>query len=259
MSLVMQIGKGLLRRMRRLAAQATGQPRLRAKLREGPLIEVRLNDQIGREILRDGEFEPELRQAMLAAVKPGMTVLDVGANLGYYTVLLAQAVTPTGRVVAFEPNPVMQAELRHNLALNHFANVTVQAVALSDREGELAFHCPPPGAEGHGSLQPNDSFTARETIRVRTRPLDAVCEELSLAAVDVVKLDVEGAELQVFQGAPRLLSGPRRPVLFFESAERQCQAFGHTSFDVLAFVAAHGYSLRQVSHGNWEAKPKPAA
>jgi FkbM family methyltransferase len=257
MSLVTHLGRAVLRRLRRLAAQATGQPRLRARLRGGPLIEVRLNDQLGRDILRDEHFEDTFRREVLAALQPGMTALDIGANFGYYSVLFAHAVGPAGRVVAFEPNPVMLTELQHNLALNHFANVTVQPVALSDREGELEFCCPTPGREGHGSLRPNESFTVQQTIRVRCRPLDAVCDELRLPAVDVIKLDAEGAELMVFQGAPRLLSGPRRPRLFFECSELLCRTFGHSAFDVLSLVAGHGYALRQIDHSNWAATPKP--
>lgn len=259
MSRFTHLGKGVLRRLRRLAAQAAGQPRLRARLRGGPLIEVRLNDQLGREILRDEEFEDTFRREVLAALQPGMTALDVGANFGYYSVLFAQAVGPAGRVVAFEPNPVMLTELQHNLVLNHYTNVTVQPVALGDHEGELEFCCPTPGREGHGSLRPNASFTVQQTIRVRCRPLDAVCDELRLPAVDVIKLDAEGAELMVFQGAPRLLSGPRRPRLFFECSELLCGTFGHSAFDVLSLVAGHGYALRQIDHSNWAATPKSSA
>ena len=259
MSLVTHLGKGVLRRLRRLAAQAAGQPRLRTRLRGGPLVEVRLNDQLGRDILRDENFEDAFRREVLAALRPGMTALDIGANFGYYSVLFAHAVGPTGCVVAFEPNPVMLTELQHNLAPNHFTNVTVQPVALSDREGELEFCCPTPGREGHGSLRPNESFTVQQTIRVRCRPLDAVCDELRLPAVDVLKLDAEGAERLVFQGATRLLSSPRRPRLFFECSELLCRTFGHTAFDVLSLVARHGYALRQIDHSNWAATPKSPA
>ncbi len=248
-------GRKILRRLCRLAAQVTGRPRLRMKLEAGPLLEVRLNDQLGRVILRDEEFESELRQAMLAAIKPGMTVLDVGANFGYYSVLFAHSVGPRGRVVAFEPNPAMLHELRHNLALNEFSHVITQPFALSDHEGELEFSCPVPGQEGHGSLRPNASFAVQGTIRVRCRPLDAVCSELQLPAVDVVKVDVEGGELQVFKGATRLFSGPQRPVVFFENAEPMCRAFGHGAADVLSWVAAQRYSLKQIDSGNWVARP----
>lgn len=259
MSLMTHFGKGVLRRVRRLAAQATGRPRLRARLHDGPLIEVRLNDQLGREILRDEHFEDAFRRDVLAAFKPGMTAIDIGANFGYYSVLFAQAVTRAGRVVAFEPNPVMLTELQHNLALNQFTNVTVQPVALGDREGELEFCCPTPGREGHGSLRPNESFAVYQTIRVRCRPLDAVCDELRLPVVDLIKLDAEGAEMLVFKGATRLLSGPRRPLLFFECSELLCRTFGHSAYDVLSLVAGHGYALRQIDHSNWAATPKSSA
>lgn len=259
MSRLRHLGNGLMRRIRRLSAQITGKPRLRARLGGGPVIEVRLNDQLGRDILRDEAFEDSFRREVLGALRPGMTALDIGANFGYYSVLFAQAVGPAGRVVAFEPNPVMLVELQHNLALNQFTNVTVQPVALGDHEGELEFCCPTPGREGHGSLRPNESFTVEQTIRVRCRLLDAVCDELRLATVDVIKLDAEGAELMVFDGASRLLSSPRRPRLFFECSELLCRTFGHSAFDVLARVAGHGYALRQIDHSNWAATPKTSA
>ncbi|MFM8471589.1 MAG: FkbM family methyltransferase [Limisphaerales bacterium] len=257
MTSLAQFGKRAWRRLRRLGAQVTGQPRLRARLNAGPWIEVRLNDQLGRDILRDESFEDIFRREVVSALRPGMTALDIGANFGYYSVLFAQAVGPTGRVMAFEPNPVMLTELKHNLALNQFTHVTVQPIALGESEGELEFCCPTPGREGHGSLRPNPSFTVQETIRVRCRTLDAVCDELGLSTVDVIKLDAEGAELLVFKGATRLLSGPRRPRLYFECSELLCQTFGHSAFDVLSRVSEHGYALRQIDHSNWAATPRP--
>ena len=87
-------------------------------LQSGPRLRVRLNDHLARQILNGEAFEHTVRDRMRTSVREGMVALDIGANIGYYTVQLAHWVGPTGKVVAFEPNPVMLAELERNVQLN---------------------------------------------------------------------------------------------------------------------------------------------
>jgi FkbM family methyltransferase len=233
-----------------------GKKRVTARLSSGQRLSFRLNDQLARSIFADQSFEMTVRHRMLGKLKPGMVVLDIGSNIGYYAIEFAAGVGPSGKVVAFEPNPVMIAELTQNVALNRLQNVLIQPIALSNEESEGDFFCPQEGREGHGSLRPNETFQTTRKIRIRTRRLDDVLQELDIKAVDLIKMDVEGAEWKVFDGARRLLSDGKRPELFFECADLTCRAFGHSVLDVLNYISNHGYDLEQIDFGIWHGRPK---
>ena len=232
-----------------------GKDSIQVRLQSGQPLVVRVNDLATKQLLEGETFEKGIREKIFADVKPGMVVLDIGGNIGYYTVQFSPLVESTGKVVVFEPNPAMIRELQRNVELNQLRNVTVQAVALSHQAGEAEFHCPPSGWEGHGSLRPNVTFQAIGKITVPTRRLDDVLEELKIASVDLIKIDVEGAEWSIFKGSPRLLSAARKPVIYFECAETTCRAFGHCVLDVLRDLGDRGYHIEQIDYGIWCARP----
>jgi FkbM family methyltransferase len=224
-------------------------------LPSGEFFKIRNIDRIGVEILK-GHFEPALRSVLVSKLKHGMTVLDIGANIGYYTVLMASRIGESGRVIAFEPNPVVYEELKSNIELNRLSNALVLPIALSDSSGDSQFYFPHEGQEGHGGLRKNNSFTEARIENVSTDRLDEVLLRLSIKKVDLIKIDVEGAELLVIRGANGLLTGRSKPIIFFESAENQCASFGFRVFDVLSSIASFGYFLEQIDYGNWMAVPK---
>jgi len=228
------------------------------RLPSGGSLKIRNIDKIGIDILK-GHFEPTVMNVLISSLKEGMTVLDIGANIGYYTVLMALKVGGSGRVIAFEPNPLLYENLKLNIELNGLNNVLALPIALSDSKGESQFFFPPEGQEGHGSLKKNSTFTEARTGNVSTDRLDEVLSRLEIMKVDLIKIDVEGAELLVIRGANELLTGWPKPVIFFESAENLCSSFGFRVFDVLSEIASFGYLLKQVDYGNWMAVQKQEA
>ncbi len=251
--------KTILKRIRLklllLQLKSLGKESVKVKLKSGQLLSIRLCDPLGRQILKDEAFEAATRDRILNEVTDGMTVLDVGANIGYYTVQFAQRVGPGGGVIAFEPNPVMIAELDANLKLNRLENVRILPFALCDKNAEAEFYCPQVGREAHGSLAPNETFVVNGVIRVQTRKLDDVLSELGTDAVDFIKIDAEGAERDIFRGAKRTLSAAGRPTIFFECAEAACRPFGHSVGDVVRELADCGYVIERMEDSNWLAKP----
>jgi FkbM family methyltransferase len=150
------------------------------------------------EELRAGGREEQLTALFKEAARPGATVLDVGAHLGFMTLQAARAVGPEGHVFAAEPNPETLGLLRHNISANGFADrVTVLPLALSDSEGEVEFHVAP---AGDGSSLFAQDYTDRST-RVRATTADTVLA--AAGPLSAVKIDVEGAE-------PRALAGMRQ-------------------------------------------------
>ena len=205
-------------------------------------------------------FEDELR-LLPTLVPPGGTCLDVGAAHGIYTAAMAAAVGPGGRVVAFEPQPLprrVASCTRAGLGLR--AVVDLHAVALSDREADDVMVVPyrgrlpvsgraflsGPGDEAGGlgheppAGEDPDGFTGTREIPVRCRPLDQVVEALGLRRVDLVKVDVEGAELGMLAGAERTVSA-FRPMLLIEIEERHTARYGHTPDAVIAWFAERAY------------------
>jgi FkbM family methyltransferase len=169
-----------------------------------------LRNVIAREACLTGRTAPAETAALRASLPPGGTFVDVGANWGYFSLVAAHAVGPAGRVVALEPDPRMHAELAANLARNGIRNVNALAVAASDRAGEatLAGYAEADRNRGVSSLVAAPAGDA-PSFAVRTAPLDDLLDEQGIDAVDLVKVDVEGAEELVVRGMARGLADGR--------------------------------------------------
>jgi FkbM family methyltransferase len=175
---------------------------------------------------------------MMRHLAPGQTALDVGAHKGAFTYWMQQTVGPAGRVVAFEPIPELAAYLRQVRQSLQWDNTEVVQVALSNKCGDRSLFVP---ESGH--LGPT-TFTQccdgqRTALDVQTETLDGICHERSLRPVHFIKCDVEGHELEVFQGAERMLREDQ-PALLFE-----CADFFHEEGQiqrVLPYLQSLGYS-----------------
>jgi FkbM family methyltransferase len=184
----------------------------RVELRDGGYLYVSSTDSvIGADIKQTGEYEPLVVDRMRAVLQPGMTFVDVGASFGFYTVLAATAVGPKGKVIAFEPGPQNRSMLLLNIAAHEFRNVRFYPVALSDENGVLLYYT----SGGNGAIT---AFTGQVSDLgsgelVAAARLDDLLEHED--RIDVMKIDVEGAEGRVIGGGSEVLRR-HRPVLFFE-------------------------------------------
>jgi FkbM family methyltransferase len=215
------------------------------------------NDHLARRILCEGAFEPAVRCEIERIASRRGNVVDIGANIGYYTILMSRLVGPDKCVYAFEPQPRVVSRLRANIEASGLLNVTVFPLALSDVAGSVGFHIPMEGSEAHGSIHANGRFEVMKIVDVETQRLDDVLSKLGNPEISLIKMDAEGAELSILRGAARLLSGPNKPVLVFEAFEGNCQPFGYCVYDLLEFVRSFGYRLRQLDKEDWLAVPEP--
>jgi FkbM family methyltransferase len=185
---------------------------------------------------RQVTWNPEEYEAFRREVKAGATVLDAGANLGAYTVLLAGWVGAAGRVHAFEPAPDARSGLMKHLALNHVADrVTVHAEALSDGRSTARFRAN--GMQGDNRLLPPGGA---DGIVVATTSIDEFCAANALQP-SFIKLDVEGAELDVLRGArSTIASGGEALALFVEMHPQLWSAFGYSRTDIEAELDRQG-------------------
>lgn len=227
----------------------------RTRLTNGRPFLIRANDQISKMIFEFGCYEPELLSVLLPLVQPGMTVLDIGANIGYYSVILSQLVGPGGRVHAFEINESVIELLEQNIQLAGTANICLVRKAVSVVSGNADFYAPSPGSEMEGGLRESRRYHAQKVIRVETVSIDDYMREQALSKVDIIKIDIEGGELDAFHGATRLLTSANRPIILFESLDSACGNFGVTWLEVVEKVQAFGYRIHQASAGNFIAVP----
>jgi FkbM family methyltransferase len=157
----------------------------------------------------DGSHEQLVQQALIAHLKPGMVFYDVGAHGGFFTLLGAELVGPSGKVVSFEPHPKTSTCCQGQIEANNFRNVTVVTAAVADRIGEARFA---DNDWSDMSSLKNISASAK-TITVQTTTLDH--EITRHPSPDVMKIDIEGAEIEALSGASNLIS-KKRPVLLVE-------------------------------------------
>lgn len=181
-------------------------------------------------------------------VKEGDVIFDIGAHLGFYTLLLSRLVGEQGKVYAFEPNPELLPSLERSIA--PLANVELLRVALSDREGEAGLFVP--GDASMASLKDWTEGVVGEIheVKCEMRMLDEMIEAGELPLPDFIKCDVEGAELSVFRGAVKTLNRIDAPILLFELNARAAAAFGSTTtayFDLLRSLDEAKYSFFEVT------------
>ena len=172
-------------------------------------------------------------------VRPGMTVLDVGANLGLYTLLLAKLVGPTGRVVAFEPDPDLFALLLRNIALNKCSNIEAHNQALGSREDRLMLRRLILNS-GDNTLGSGGGRQFRQNVEVKVVALDEFLPDLR---PDLVKIDVQGWEFEVLLGMEKMLSANHQTQVSFELWPAGLKRAGCSPTDLMQWLHARGLQL----------------
>lgn len=186
-------------------------------------------------------YEPETKRLLEYLLQPGSTAVDVGANLGYLTAVMARAVGPTGRVWAVEPDPENLRLMRENLSRNGYSDrVEVIAAAAGRRQEVRRLYRQPVGAR-------NTFYSAAgspegEVIEVRTVCLDEVID----GPVDLIKIDVEGSEIEALGGLGRHLACEPRPQLIVEWCPQASTRAGYRPGDLPRSLRRLGYGLRLI-------------
>ena len=184
-----------------------------------------------------GLYEPDKTQTIRSLLRPGMTFIDVGANKGDFSLLAAKIVGDTGAVLAFEPDPENLHWLARSVELNGYGNIKAFDVALGERNETVPLYLG--DKSGWHSLVPSPTGHSRGTISINKRTLDSFLEELGNPDVHMIKIDVEGAELEVLHGAQRTLSGNSGVVLLLDIHPHM----GVNPSDVFDFLGKHGFTM----------------
>jgi FkbM family methyltransferase len=188
-----------------------------------------------------GINELPIQSALTEALKLGDTFYDIGAHVGFFTIIAARLVGHLGHVYAFEPSPENLTALQHNLQLNALSNVTVIPKAVSQRSGtEKLWLAQCPGGHTLATIgQPPD---LKGSIMVETVTIDELIAAGLVTPPQLVKIDVEGAELQVLQGMTHTIQ-TWKPILLYEVDDAVQASFQRKYSDLQALIASFGYNI----------------
>lgn len=202
-------------------------------------------------------FEYKTINQMKSLVKEGDVILDIGANIGMYSIFLSKIVGDNGKVYAFEPNPTTASILKKNLILNDCKNVVVAEIALSDTNSKVTLHRPEGVGDAFNYIKKIDSSDTNTNGIISMR-LDDFLKEHKISNINFVKVDIEGAELLCFLGAKQLLSSNNNPIVITECYESFLQRFNHSTADLISYLNEFNYKILNYEDYQWLLLPKTA-
>lgn len=211
------------------------------------LVHCDLTKWIQRHIYFYGEYEPEACRFWSKRARSSRVILDVGANVGVYS-LLAAAANPDAAIYAFEPTLEVFDTLRRNVAANGFTNIFLHQKGVARTTGEaFLHHCG--GIDGANEGMNYVSDEPSDAEKILTTSLDDFCGQNGIERIDLMKIDVEGGEFDVLRGAESLLRQQKIAYIFFELVEWAANRGGHSTGGITELLRGFGYVLHKLVNG----------
>lgn len=204
---------------------------------DGFLMQLHTQDFIQHTIFVTGRWDDDVGQVIRSTLKVGDVFVDIGANVGYFSLLASQL---GSKVISFEPNPKCLAQLKINIELNNRKNIDVRPVGLADKPGIAEFHVNDASNIGGGSLR--DSLGEKFSVQLDT--LDA---QLLDQPVRLIKIDIEGAEVLALKGASATLSRSDAPDVICEVSENILRHLNSSKEELFKLMLSYGYKNRIIS------------
>lgn len=229
-----------------------------ARTRFGAAFAVDTQDLIQRYLYLFGVWEPHMTRWLQRRLAPGDAFVDVGANIGYYSVLASRLVGPGGKVAAVEASPTFHQLLLRHARRNACTNIRAVNAAVSDRDELLTFILASSRNMGANSIVPYDG-PAESTFDIAARPLPDLLTEDEIARARVIKIDVEGAEGGVVRGLVPMLPALRPDAeLTIEVTPQRMADLGDSVEELLEALASHGFHTYHLAN-DYAAGTYPAA
>ncbi len=206
----------------------------------GVTMRLQMKDYIERSIYFDS-FEFTCRRVLMSFLKSGYVFVDIGANVGYYSLLANKRVGDSGRVLSFEANPVTAKKMRENMQLSGAEQVELFEIALSDKDTEVQIFCPKDETHGFASMR-NQGWREADSYFVPSKRLDDILPE-GLTRLDLIKIDVEGAELLVFSGSAETIK-KYKPAILLELNKEAAENFGYDTLEIVKLLISYNQSYR---------------
>ena len=243
----------LLRYIDLSLSRRSGNAETTRRFGNGAAAEYQVRELLDRSRYLYGMHEYVSSSVFVAHISAGSLVLDVGANIGEYAVLAARTTGELGQVIAYEPNPEARTRLASNVRLNRLSNVEISSDALGVQDGEAVLRVPG-NVSGLGTLREGASGSEH---KVRVRRLDSLLRERDISRLGTMKVDVEGLELQVFQGAQRTIAAARPWILYECASELFEHRGGRLVTPAMQFLEDEGYDnfvVTMTRSGTWALK-----
>lgn len=208
-----------------------------------------MNDTVSDQLTLHGVYEPGVTAVMRAVLRPGMTAIDVGAHVGYFTLLACSLVGPAGRVIAFEPERRNFALLDANIRRNDFRHALLYHQAVTNRPGQITMHVAQKSTHHTIVQAPSDP----SAIAVEATSLDVTLAALGWPAVHLIKIDAEGAELFVLEGMGEVADRNPDLRLIVEFTPGNLERLGRSPENLLTWLRARGFRLSLIddTYGRW--------
>jgi FkbM family methyltransferase len=198
-------------------------------------------------------FEEGEMRLLHRLAKPGFNVFDIGANIGLYSVMLGKLVGPQGKIWSFEPFAPIASYLKENVKLNELENVSIFETAISDNVGTADFHVFPEGSDVYNSLGASirnvEKLNAVRKIEISTTTLDNFAAAQGIQQIDLIKLDVEGAEQRVISGAEQLISRSPNIKILMELYDPSAEQCGCSNKQLMQMLQEWGFNIYRIDPG----------
>lgn len=198
-----------------------------------------------------GVWEPLETELFKKEIKKGDVVLDIGAHIGYYTLIFAKLVGGNGQVYAFEPDPENFALLKKNVEINGYKNIVLVQKAVSNKTGKIKLYLCEDRKVDHSIYDPHDS---RKSIDIEAIRLDDYFKDYK-GKIDFIKMDIEGAEEGVIQGASSLLQKNKNVKIVTEFLPIALRRSGIEPKEYLKLLIKHGFSLYHINEQEKKIEP----
>jgi FkbM family methyltransferase len=215
------------------------------KMKEGILIMNR-RDPAMCGLLIFGLFEPFMTEIFRRQIRQGLVVIDIGANIGYYTIIASTLVGPHGKVIAYEPEDNNYSFLLKNIEYNKLDNVVPVRSAVSDRNGKIELHISNDNGLTHAIVANCD---VKETVYVTTTTLDHSLKTMGVNKVDILKIDIEGAEIMAIKGMGETIRNNPNIIIFTEFYPKAIRRFGQDPSDFLKSFISFDLSIWVIDEG----------
>jgi len=211
----------------------------------GIKFKVDISKQMGNTIFWRGAHDWAPIFSLEKLINAGDTIIDIGANQGEYALWAARKAGSSGQVHAYEPLTSMYAQLKENVQLNPALRIIPHQMGLSDKPGRLKLYSNDNHNEGVNTLFPDPTRGSKVLEEIELNTLDLEVERLALNKIDLIKIDVEGAELMVLNGGKSTIA-KHRPILFLEFNEEAFLTAGYSSADILSLLEKFGYKFYKI-------------
>ncbi len=206
--------------------------------RHGFKINANLEDWLGQYVYITGEYEPPTTQLIKRLLPKNGVFLDIGANVGYFSLLACSIVGKGGQVIAFEPIPIARKHLHNNIDLNNGFSIIIENKAVSNNNGLVEIYEGPDSHKGISSIRPISN--AKQKINVETIRIDDYLSDYD--RLDIVKIDVEGAEALVIEGMKNTIT-KLRPHIILEATDEFLQSFDSSTTSLSKSIMELGYEM----------------